>query len=110
MGSADEQGVNGADRFDVFLGVRKAVKHIAHGVETCALFAIGFDHRPRRIGSIGIEKHRFFGLGVILPFIEGGKINGRELPLLEGMSFSFFEATSLLFLADGKPELDEMST
>ena len=50
-------------------------------------------------------EHRFLGRRVFVPFIKRCEVNGRELPLLQRMSFAFSKTPPLLLATDRKPEL-----
>ena len=62
-------------RLDVLVGVGQLVQDVAHGVQARALLAVGLDHRPRRVGGVGVEEHRLLGLGVVVPLVERGQVD-----------------------------------
>lgn len=59
---------------------------------------------------MGVEKHRFLGLGVIIPFVEGLEINGAEFPLLEGIGFSPLKAPELLKSTHREPVIHQLDS
>lgn len=73
-------------------------------------FTVRLNHCPWRISGVGVIEHRFFGGGVVLPFIERGHINRRELPLFERVIFSLRETLTLHITTDLEPKLDEDDT
>ena len=67
--AANDEAVQLADVIKILTGVLQLVQHLAHRIQACALLAITFDHGPRRVGSVGFEKHRFLGARVVFPFV-----------------------------------------
>jgi hypothetical protein len=43
-----------------------------------------------------VEEHRLLGLGVVVPLVERGQVDGAELPLLERVRLALLEAPALL--------------
>ena len=108
MGAPHDERVQLADAGEVFGRVRQLVQHVTHGIEACALLAVAFDHRPGRVGRVGIAEHGFLGARVVVPLVERCGVDGAELPLLERVRLTLLEAAALLFLADREPEFDHM--
>ena len=106
MGAADQQRVEGADLLEVFIGVGQLVEDVAHGVEARA-FAVRLDHRP---GASAVSVGRTWPPWpwCVVPLVEGGQVDGAELPLLERVGLAFLEASALFFAAHREPELDEV--
>jgi hypothetical protein len=48
---------------------------MTHAIEARAFLVIGFDHRPGRIGGIGVKEHRLLGFCVVVPFIKARLVN-----------------------------------
>jgi hypothetical protein len=57
---------------------------------------------------VGVEEHRLLGLGVVVPLVERGHVDGRQLPLLQRMDLALPEPARLLLPADREPELDQV--
>ncbi len=78
-----------------------------HAVQPGAFLVVRFHHRPGSVGGVGVEEHRFFRLGVIVPLVEGSEVDGRELPLLQWVGLAGVKAAALFLSGDGEPALEE---
>ena len=103
IGTVADERIRRADQLDVFAWVVDAGEKMAHTGQPRALFVVGFDHSPRRIGRIRIKEHRLLGLGVVVPFAKAGLVDGAALPLLQRVGFAAGKAGALLFLGDREP-------
>lgn len=75
VGAADDERIEIADTVGILVVVWQFVQHVAHGVQTRPLLAVRLDHRPWRIGGIGVEEHRLLGLGVVAPLVERSHVD-----------------------------------
>jgi uncharacterized membrane protein len=69
-GRADDRVVRGADDLHVLTRVVELRQHVPHRLQAGALLVVALHHRPRRVGSVGVEEHGLFRLGVVVPFAE----------------------------------------
>lgn len=68
-GIADQQRIGEMGNLLVLVGIGERMQEMPHAIQAGPFFVIGFDHCPRRIGSVGVEKHRLFGFSVIVPAV-----------------------------------------
>ena len=79
----------------------------ADRVQAGAQLVVAFDDDPRRVRRVGAVEHLLRSAGVVVPTVDRGAVDGRELPVLQRMDLAFAEALQLLFAGNGEPELDE---
>ena len=108
LGGAEDERVGRLHDVLVLAVVGNGVEHVPDGHEPRALLVVGADDGPRRVGGVGVEKHRFLRLGVGVPAGERLDVHRAELPLLERIAGAAHEAAQLLLAADGEPELEEV--
>jgi hypothetical protein len=76
---------------------------MAHAIQPRAFLVVGLDHRPGRIGGVGVEEHRLLRLGVIIPFVQARLVDGRQFPPLQRVGFAAGKAQALFLLRDREP-------
>jgi hypothetical protein len=79
-----------------------------HAVQARALLVVGLDDRPGRIRGVGVEEHRLLRLGVVVPLVEAGAVDGAQLPLFQRVALAAGEAAALFLLRDREPVLVEL--
>ena len=89
VGAPHQQSVHRADALG-FLPVIVKAENGGHSAwhSTARAFCHRILSPSRESRRVGVEEHRLFGAGVLLPFVERRHIDWRELPLLERMEFS----------------------
>jgi len=109
--TADNKRVSAlTNDLSILTWVGERVQEMQHRIQSGAFLIIRFNDRPRCIGRVGIKKHRFFGLSVVIPLINRRLIYRRQLPLLKGILLATCKARGLLFLAYRKPIFIEANT
>jgi uncharacterized membrane protein len=97
-GRADDRVVRGADDLHVLTRVVELRQHVPHRLQAGAFLVVALHHRPRCVGSVGVEGHGLFRLGVVVPFVQRLDVHGAELPLPDGIDLADDEAGELLAL------------
>ena len=65
-----------ADHFAVLTCIGQGGQEVLHAVQSGAFLVVGFDYRPGSVCRVGVKEHRFLGLGIVFPFIEGLAVDG----------------------------------
>ena len=84
-------------------------QEIADTVQTRPFFIVRFHNRPRRITGVGMEEHRIFRIGVIIPAVERLNIHRRQFPMLQRIITARNKAAQLLFTAHREPKFKQMN-
>ena len=77
----------------ILCGIVERSEEVPHKGKPSAFFVIRLNDGPRCIRGVGVGEHRFFGFGVVIPLVQGLRINGGQFPLLERPAFSGFTGT-----------------
>src|SRR5699024_4527136 len=75
-GFAHDLGIGRTHHGVVLVRVVELGQHVTHGFQASALLVVGLDHGPRCVTGVRVEEHGFLGLGVVIPFVQGGNVSG----------------------------------
>jgi hypothetical protein len=104
----DEELVRLPDGRLVLAVVVELPQHVLDRLKPGPLLVVALDHRPRRLGRVGVVEHRLLGLGVVLPLVQGLDVHRAQLPLPHGVDPADDETGALLGLGHGEPELGQV--